>query len=405
MDKQQQNKLDNKMQKLAELLFEHEFYCSLFMQKPLIYDDKIDPPTMCTNGEQIKAHPDFIQNTKLSSLLFVACHEAAHIAAGHSYRMGDRNPKIWNIACDIVINYILALELPIPYELSPVIDRRFDGMTEEKIYDKLLKDAKSSAKSVDNYVDSIYSTDRVKTGEVEKYTLKKGESTQSKLDELSVDIEQIKTISKMANSKEISSRVADHINLLERSSKMNWRYELEKFVNGLSDNDYTYKRINKRYISHDLFLPSNRDDDIVNLVIAFDTSDSMTSSYNRVLSHMDHIQRLNFDLEITVIQCDTHIQSITHHSALSPNRDKIKNLKIRGGGGTDPQPVFNYIRTKKDIDGMLFFTDMEFPPFPLYINFEFMWCNVKPQNYDKVLEYYSSISRKEQEGKMLKCYM
>ena len=35
----------------------------------------------------------------------ILCHEAGHVAGGHDIRMGDRDPRKWNVVCDAAIHY------------------------------------------------------------------------------------------------------------------------------------------------------------------------------------------------------------------------------------------------------------------------------------------------------------
>jgi predicted metal-dependent peptidase len=43
----------------------------------------------------------------LPEVYFVSLHEALHVVLDHIFRREDRNPKLWNYACDIVINEAL----------------------------------------------------------------------------------------------------------------------------------------------------------------------------------------------------------------------------------------------------------------------------------------------------------
>ncbi|HRK30928.1 MAG TPA: hypothetical protein PLD59_07595 [Tepidisphaeraceae bacterium] len=53
----------------------------------------------------------FFDQLGADEIAFVTLHEAFHIAFRHAQRRGKRNPAIWNLACDLVINALL-LEQP-----------------------------------------------------------------------------------------------------------------------------------------------------------------------------------------------------------------------------------------------------------------------------------------------------
>ena len=96
----------------------------------------------------------------LDDAMFVLLHEAEHVMRMHTFRRGDRDPRLWNIACDFVINGRLLKSVPAPsgapMTLDDVVamfmgatlegseglrvlhDDRLAGKSEEEIYDILL---------------------------------------------------------------------------------------------------------------------------------------------------------------------------------------------------------------------------------------------------------------------------
>jgi predicted metal-dependent peptidase len=61
-------------------------------------------PTMQTNGRTMQYNPEFVDRLSLSAVKCVVLHEVAHCINQHHVRRGNRNPKGWNIACDLAIN-------------------------------------------------------------------------------------------------------------------------------------------------------------------------------------------------------------------------------------------------------------------------------------------------------------
>lgn len=103
-------------------------------------------------------------------------------------------------------------------------------------------------------------------------------------------------------------------------------------------------------------------------VIAIDTSGStsgelvncfLTKTYNILMSTESFFSRV----EIYIIQCDADIQDCVRIQKREDFEEYIENLTIKGGGGTDFRPVFNYVDeliNKKqivDLKGMIYFTD------------------------------------------------
>ena len=71
---------------------------------------------------------------------FVLAHEFLHAALRHDVRQGERDPILWNVACDFVVNLWLC-EMDI--EAMPdfaLYDESFRGMSVEAVYDALCQD-------------------------------------------------------------------------------------------------------------------------------------------------------------------------------------------------------------------------------------------------------------------------
>lgn len=68
--------------------------------------------TACTNSKCIRFGPKFLDNLSDRELEFVVIHEVLHIALehpklGYLERRAGKNMKIFNLACDIVVNSII----------------------------------------------------------------------------------------------------------------------------------------------------------------------------------------------------------------------------------------------------------------------------------------------------------
>ena len=71
---------------------------------------------------------------------FVLAHEFMHAALRHDARCEDRNPTLWNVACDFVINLWLQ-EMGVGERPAWVLyEERFSGMTAEAVYDVVCSD-------------------------------------------------------------------------------------------------------------------------------------------------------------------------------------------------------------------------------------------------------------------------
>ncbi len=60
--------------------------------------------TAATDARKIYFDPDFVNRTNDEELMFTALHEILHCALGHCFRGAAKNEKIFNLACDTVVN-------------------------------------------------------------------------------------------------------------------------------------------------------------------------------------------------------------------------------------------------------------------------------------------------------------
>jgi len=122
---------------------------------------------------------DFTKNLSSSELQYVLCHEALHIAKGDMFRRGSRDPQIWNIASDCIINDMINCEK----ELTPpkkIITIKEDGTKTEQP-NGLIPDSKGD----------------IKIGEHTYNTRNK--TTEELYDEMSANAEKIKVFLKLPN--------------------------------------------------------------------------------------------------------------------------------------------------------------------------------------------------------------
>ena len=69
--------------------------------------------TMFTNGIDIYFHPDFVRAND-DTIEGGVLHETLHCAFCHAQRRGDRNPALWNVACDFAINPLIQSMFALP---------------------------------------------------------------------------------------------------------------------------------------------------------------------------------------------------------------------------------------------------------------------------------------------------
>ena len=60
-----------------------------------------------TDGKRIYLSPTGFSSRPIEERMFIYAHEVLHCALSHVSRRGTRDPRLWNIAADIVVNGLL----------------------------------------------------------------------------------------------------------------------------------------------------------------------------------------------------------------------------------------------------------------------------------------------------------
>ena len=110
-----------------------------------IVDNSSGFSTAGTNGKLIRFNKDYMSTLPENEQIFVFAHEICHIALEHLERRKDKDPMLWNIATDAIINKNLEQDgLTIPEGGVNIADAiNYDS---EELYEKLLKEKQEKEK-------------------------------------------------------------------------------------------------------------------------------------------------------------------------------------------------------------------------------------------------------------------
>lgn len=74
----------------------------------------------------------------LREAIFLLAHELLHLGLRHADRIGGRDPLIWNLACDLVINgWLVSMGVGVMPQVGGLYDPSAAGRSAEDIYDEL----------------------------------------------------------------------------------------------------------------------------------------------------------------------------------------------------------------------------------------------------------------------------
>jgi predicted metal-dependent peptidase len=135
-----------------------------------------------------------------------------------------------------------------------------------------------------------------------------------------------------------------------------WRAVLREFVSSHAKNDYSWVRPNRRFVAQGLYLPGLHSEELGNVVLAVDTSGSISEKLLGLFAAEANAVLAAYDCTVTVLYHDTEIQKVQPwHSADGP-----LVLDPVGGGGTSHACVFDWLdRSGLDPACVVCLTDLE----------------------------------------------
>lgn len=318
-----------------ELLRESPFYGSLVMNLKF----GLAPcQTAYTDMRYIVFDPKFMERLSDEELKFVVEHEVLHCVLLHCIRGGSLNHRVYNIACDIVVNSNILHGMDVDnfqIDGENVMHLAPDGKegylyTAEQVYD-MLYDQRNSIDAIFGGLDSLDNHDvwdGIKNGPVLEDEWKK----------------QLKNAGgyHLAN---IPPSAREMLLDLQKPSRISWRELLHDFIQIHNDNfDYTFLPPDRRFSSFDIFLPSfceMPEEYIENIWFCVDTSGSISNeSLNVVYSEIGHALQQVGQLKGMLSFFDTHVTKPIPFDSL----EELQNIEAVGGGGTSFHAVFQYLR-------------------------------------------------------------
>ena len=146
-----------------------------------------------------------------------------------------------------------------------------------------------------------------------------------------------------------------------RKSKVKWERIFHRYVGeALAKDDFSYERCNRRLMGQDIYLPDLRNHIIGHVVLAIDTSGSITAKileqFSAELAKISHLVD-----EVTVMTCDAQVHEVVKVRKME---DFMKKIEFKGGWGTDFRPVFKEVEDRKITPELLIYLTDAWGSFP-----------------------------------------
>lgn len=357
------NEIGKAIQKAKiSLLLKEAFFGNLLMHLEIVPDTNVQ--TFATNGKCIKYSPAYAKHLTRNETSGVLAHEILHCVFKHHLTRDGRDHKLWDDAGDYCINGIL-FESGFNLPGRPLIDSRFADMTTVQIYNILA--AENPPKKNSKNQNGEGGGGRGQSNTAPSCGVIEDSPTLSQTDGQEAGEQESKLWNQRIIQAAINAKMAGKMPAgLDRlitdllAPKVSWKEILWQFVQEVAQDDYSFIRPNRKYISEGVFLPSLYNETSLDIVVAVDTSGSISQDdLNQAASEISEIQN-NIDATVYVVYVDAKFEGAQE---FNPG-DEIK-LEAVGGGGTNYIPAFEWVEKKQlDIACMIYLTDGYCSSFP-----------------------------------------
>ena len=337
------------------------FISSVFLQVPhkiVLSIPKVD--TAYTDGKQIVFSAQYLKDLDLEAFLFVMLHETWHIALGHCtdpifQQIAQDYPDELNRAMDHVINLMIKSQGIFVDATKYCCDPQFENMDVMKVFHKILdpsaKEEKPENPEMPSDVQhSPFPDDQAK-------------------EDFNNMIMGALTVAEQLGSDagDLPAEIQRRINDL-RKPKLKWQRQIAALFSGRNNRKINPGKARRKYLPA-LHLPSYKRIKAGNLTIALDVSGSLSEEQLTELYSEVHSLYTQLNLKsLRLLQFNTQIVSDVMTSSLK----EFNAIEIRGHGGTNIDPVFNYLKDEKT-DALLIYTDGEFTPYTEAVKHKVIW--------------------------------
>ena len=330
---------------------ECQFFGALMLFASIKETTKLD--TAATDGRDIFFNKKFLESLTSSEQNALMLHEVLHMALLHVQRRQSRDPYIWNIAADIVVNDLIQRNTSFKLPKGAIIDNAYRDKSVEYIYEALLKDDKYKAKkyklSISDIAISINSgagDEKPKAEQEEKNGIGIGnqlsEEEQEEIASYWKDkLQVLKNSDSLIQNDNYGSHSTGGLpagmareveNILE--PEINWRNALWKYI-GRTPADFD--DLDRRFLYRGLYLEALMCD-AIEVSVCIDTSgsisrgliDQFVAETKGILRSYPHVK-----CEFFYSDCELSGPFDINHAEQIPI--------LHGGGGTSFVPFFEYL--------------------------------------------------------------
>ena len=311
------------------------FLGSLLCSHDFVWDETC--ATAWCNGSTIGWNPWFFAACTSEGRMFVVGHELWHSGYDHMGRLGGRDPELFNIAADHVIN-LAAKEDGFkfgPQELAGIVakaDARFAGMSTEQVYD-ILRDENPPANSGKN----TFSSGTENPADSAHMAGDLRDPVKAEYDRVATVVRAVQAEQQQSSPGKMPGEISTYIDKF-LNPILPWSNILRNHLTELSNDDTSWRTPSRR--NQEYYLPSKvGENGLEHGLFCTDVSGSISEAdMLRSNSEAKGIYDEFSPERLTLVTFDTQIQNIKDLY----KDDPFDSLEITGRGGTDLDLVYEY---------------------------------------------------------------
>lgn len=307
---------------ILKLRMRSPFFATLALFARIYITESI--PTAATNGRDIFFNEQFWNHLTEPERLGLVAHEVMHAALLHVPRRGSREPHLWNIAADIVVNGMVLAQEGFALPAGHVREKSLEHLSVEEVYHKLQSHFKKHLHL--SILDLLDLADQ----ETRPYAELEQHWRQA--------LQQAQALAEMmgqGNAPAGLQREISHLN----PAQLDWRSYLWRF---LVQTPTDFRGFDRRYIGQGLYLET-LEGETVHVYVAVDTSGSIGSA--AIAQFLGEVQG--------ILSAYPHLEASLYYTdaacygpyPLTPQSELPQPV---GGGGTDFRPFFQAVMNEHD---------------------------------------------------------
>ena len=367
--KSENDRIKQGLQRFKMDMMKHmPFYGDILMRVPVYEDEGIE--TAQTNGRCIRYNPKFFSKLGEGQRNYVLLHEVLHMLLFHWKRDREREPVIWNIACDYVVNGMLdrmtwklnsfKIAFDRPFN-GCFLDMPYTGTPVEEFYSRLMKensDSNDSGKGKTKIKHNGRNVVMIPKDLFEALTSGEGDAlTDSEAEICAQQIRELirETVKRRGTGD--SYYIPAQIFQLVSTKKLPWHKLLYEFLSERSEEESSYLTPERKYIHMDLIIPgiAKTEDELGEIWAFVDSSGSIEG--NELAQFMTQLYRISKEFHCTfnIAFWDTSVTDVYRNVK---NREEILKCRPNHSGGTDINCIYRYLHENNIKPGvMLVLTD------------------------------------------------